>query len=387
MRGDVYGDVDRIQQPAQTAAENVQQTAQETVQDVQQEQTTQDAVRPTDETVQQEQQAAQETVQQTAQEQTQQEAPTIAQETQNAEVENVAPETAEAAQTPNTKEETQPFDTGERLTQYEVNEKTVRQVTALTASLEADEASQTATIGAALLGENATPQETAFASAAAQHMTDTLGSDAAVRFTRDVLLLDSDSNGVRAALTVAALNKGGNASQVAQRMAQEGVTAEGIQELKAAADLDVQDANVTAQMQQTVQENQVALRTAQLIGDGALKAVQPYETAVAQAKSVLRQAQGELRRQVKRREGLGQNLLSLQEQINSGTATPQLLDTFRSTVKDIEGQMKVVNEYNQRVANAEQSLHDAQNQLDTVRDDTLRQVRQQAQQDVADMQE
>lgn len=355
VRGDVYGDVDRIQQPAQTAAENVQQTAQETVH-------------------------------QTAQEKTQQEAPTIAQETQNAEVENVVPETAEAAQTPNTKEETQPFDTGERLTQYEVNEKTVRQVTALTASLEADEASQTATIGAALLGDHATPQETAFASAAAQHMTDTLGSDAAVRFTRDVLLLDSDSNGVRAALTVAALNKGGNASQVAQRMAQEGVTAEGIQELKAAADLDVQDANVTAQMQQTVQENQVAKRTAQLIGDGALKAVQPYETAVAQAKSVLRQAQGELRRQVKRLEGLGKNLLSLQEQINSGTATPQLLDTFRSTVKDIEGQNKVVNEYNQRVANAEQSLHEAQNQLDTVRDDTLRQVRQQAQQDVADMQ-
>ena len=343
---------------------------------------TQDAVQPTAETVQQTQQTAPETVQQTAQEQTQQEAPTIAQEAQNAEVENVAPETAEAAQTPNTKEETQPFDTGERLTQYEVNEKTVRQVTALTASLEADEASQTATIGAALLGDNATPQETAFASAAAQHMTDTLGSDAAVRFTRDVLLLDSDSNGVRAALTVAALNKGGNASQVAQRMAQDGVTAEGIQELKAAADLDVQDANVTAQMQQTVQENQVAKRTAQLIGDGALKAVQPYETAVAQAKSVLRQAQGELRRQVKRREGLGQNLLSLQEQINSGTATPQLLDTFRSTVKDIEGQIKVVNEYTQRVANAEQSLHDAQNQLDTVRDDTLRQVRQQAQQDV-----
>lgn len=343
---------------------------------------TQDAVQPTAETVQQTQQTAPETVQQTAQEQTQQEAPTIAQETQNAEVENVVPETVEAAQTPNTKEETQPFDTGERLTQYEVNEKTVRQVTALTASLEADEASQTATIGAALLGDNATPQETAFASAAAQHMTDTLGSDAAVRFTRDVLLLDSDTNGVRAALTVAALSKGGNASQVAQRMAQEGVTAEGIQELKAAADLDVQDANVTAQMQQTVQENQVAKRTAQLIGDGALKAVQPYETAVAQAKSVLRQAQGELRRQVKRREGLGQNLLSLQEQINSGTATPQLLDTFRSTVKDIEGQIKVVNEYAQRVANAEQSLHDAQNQLDTVRDDTLRQVRQQAQQDV-----
>ena len=350
---------------------------------------TQDAVQPTAETVQQTQQTAQETVQDTQQEQTAQdaqEAPTIAQETKNAEVENVAPETAEAAQTPNTKEETQPFDTGERLTQYKVNEKTVRQVTALTASLEADEASQTATIGAALLGDNATPQETAFASAAAQHMTDTLGSDAAVRFTRDVLLLDSDTNGVRAALTVAALNKGGNASQVAQRLAQEGVTAEGIQELKAAADMDVQDANVTAQMQQTVQENQVAKRTAQLIGDGALKAVQPYETAVAQAKSVLRQAQGELRRQVKRREGLGQNLLSLQEQINSGTATPQLLDTFRSTVKDIEGQIKVVNEYTQRVANAEQSLHDAQNQLDTVRDDTLRQVRQQAQQDVADMQ-
>ena len=343
---------------------------------------TQDAVQPTTETIQQEQQTAQETVQQTAQEQTQQEAPTIAQETQNAEVETVTPETAEAAQTSNTKEETQTFDTGERLTQYEVNEKTVRQVTALTASLEADEASQTATIGAALLGDNATPQETAFASAAAQHMTDTMGSDAAVRFTRDVLLLDSDTNGVRAALTVAALNKGGNASQVAQRMAQEGVTAEGIQELKAAADIDVQDANVTAQMQQTVQENQVALRTAQLIGDGALKAVQPYETAVAQAKSVLRQAHGELRRQIKRREGLGQNLLSLQERINSGTATPQLLDTFRSTVKDIEGQIKVVNEYTQRVANAEQSLHDAQNQLDTVRDDTLRQVRQQAQQDV-----
>jgi len=350
---------------------------------------TQDAVQPTAETVQQEQQTAQETAQDVQQEQTAQdaqEAQTIAQETQNAETENAAPETAEAAQTPNTKEETQPFDTGERLTQYEVNEKTVRQVTALTASLEADEASQTATIGAALLGDNATPQETAFASAAAQHLTDTLGSDAAVRFTRDVLLLDSDTNGVRAALTVAALSKGGNASQVAQRMAQEGVTAEGIQELKAAADLDVRDANVTAQMQQTVQENQVAKRTAQLIGDGALKAVQPYETAVAQAKSVLRQAQGELRRQVKRREGLGQNLLSLQEQINSGTATPQLLDTFRSTVKDIEGQIKVVNEYTQRVANAEQSLHDAQNQLDTVRDDTLRQVRQQAQQDVADMQ-
>lgn len=345
IRGNVYGDVDRVQMPTQTNAETVQQTVQE---------------------------------------QTQQEAPKIAQETQNAEVENAAPETAEAAQTPNTKEETQPFDTGERLTQYD--EKTVRQVTALTASLEADEASQTATIGAALLGDNATPQETAFASAAAQHLTDTLGSDAAVRFTRDVLLLDSDANGVRAALTVAALNKGGNASQVAQRMAQEGVTAEGIQELKTAADMDVQDANVTAQMQQTVQENQVALRTAQLIGDGALKAVQPYETAVAQAKSVLRQAQGELRRQVKRREGLGQNLLSLQEQINSGTATPQLLDTFRSTVKDIEGQIKVVNEYTQRVTNAEQSLHDAQNQLDTVRDETLRQVRQQAQQDVADMQ-
>lgn len=308
-----------------------------------------------------------------------QNASAIAQDVQNTEAQNVAPADADTITAPNTAQETQ-------TTNNEDSGKIAQQVTALTAALDADESSRTATIGAALIGENANAQATAIASAAAQHLADMLGSEEAARFTRDVLLLDSDTNGVRAALTVAALDRSGRANQVITQLAQDGVTAEGVAQLKAAADADMQNANASANIQQAAIENQVARRTAELIGDGGLKAVQPYETAVAQKRSELRQAQGDLRRQQNRREELGKNLLTLQDNINSGTATPQLLDTFRQTVKDIEGQIKVVAEYEQRVSNAEQGLQDARNQLASVRDEALRQVRQQAQKDVADMQ-
>lgn len=317
-----------------------------------------------------EQQQAQETpVQQTETPESEQVAMQTAQETAQGEQEQAQELETDAGQTTEQAEEKT------AQTQNKAKEKqsdsVTRQVMVLNEALGADDASKTASIAAVLLGDGTSVEDTGVASAAAQYMSQQLGSEDAVRVVRDMILTDADMQGTSIALKTAALNEGGSSSQILKNMAANGVTAEQIAQMKQAALVELSAPDTVRQMQQKVFDNQVAMRTAQLISEGALNAVQPYEEAVDQAKS-------DLSKQKKRQKALGENLRSLQAEMNNGEYSPQKMDLFRQTVKDLEGQNKVVKEYEQRKANAEEALSKANNKLDAVRDETLGTVRQQA---------
>lgn len=312
----------------------------------------------------------QDTVQETTpaqseQQETAQDAPQQAQEPETANGQATEQASGETVQTQNKAKEQQ-------------SDSVTRQVTVLSEALGSDDASRTASIAAVLLGEETGVMNTDTASAAAQYMSDQLGSENAVRVVRDTLLTDADTQGASIALKTAALNEGGVSSQILQNMATNGVTAEQIEQMKQAAAVELNAPDTVRQMQQKIFDNQVAMRTAQLVGDGALNAVQPYEEAVDQAKSALKQANSDLSKQKKRQKALGENLRAIQAEINNSEYSAQQMDLFRQTIKDLDGQNKVVKEYEQRKANAEEALTSAQNKLDQIRDTALGKVRQQA---------
>lgn len=257
----------------------------------------------------------------------------------------------------------------------------IRALYALTASLNADQASQTAAIGAALIPTQANDQNTATASAAAQHLVSTYGSTQAVNLVRQVLTTAQQQNAnleaVKNALTVAALGNG-EARFNLQSIALLGMSENDIPNLLYAANNDLTNATVLDQIQETVAASQVAAEELALIGDGALAGLQPYEDNLKQARAKAQEAEGRLKEAVAQQEVMGANLQTVTGQYLADPSNQGMRGAVQQATKDVVGQAKVVAEYQQSLSNAQAAVQQAQDALNTARETTMKDVRQQA---------
>lgn len=262
-----------------------------------------------------------------------------------------------------------------------------RQVAALTmAEATTDEAAQAATVGAVLAPAEPTITTTSTAGVAAQHLISEYGVRG-IGVVRDALLTaaetGADTESVKTALITAALHASGQARQVLDGAAGGNVTAETVPALIAAAREDIAAPGVMEQIGKRVEDSQVATRVAQLVADGALEGIRSYEDALNQAKTNLRTAKKNLETAQARQTATAQNLQSATAQFVSEPGNQMLRGAVQQATKDVEGAIQVVLEYQQSEANAQSAVKSAETTLNTVRDSTLKKVRQQAQEEVA----
>lgn len=253
------------------------------------------------------------------------------------------------------------------------------------AMTEADSSSMTATIGAILTEDAGNLTEKDAASAAAQNLVHRYGAKEMGNATLKMILYDNgDITGTKEALTVAGLYPNGKANSVLQEIMWNDVTAETVTELREAAMEDLTQPDADAVIDQNIHDSRVANDVVKQAGEGAFNGVQPYEDAVTKRKIEKRQAENMLRQARQRLSDLRQNFVSIQQQFLNDPTNGSLMGAFASTLKDVEGQTKVVQEYEQSLTNAEQSLTEAQKQLDQKRDETVTNVRRQAEANVAE---
>lgn len=262
-----------------------------------------------------------------------------------------------------------------------------RQVAALTmAETTTDEAAQAATVGAALAPATPTITTTSATAVAAQHIISQYGTGG-ISTVLDMLLTAAETGvnaeSVKTSLVTAALHEGGKARQVLDSAVAGGVTAETLPALIAAAQEDLSAPGTTEQMNKRIEDSQAATRVAQLVADGALEGIRSYEDALTQAKLNLRNARQNLDTAQARQTATAQNLQSVTAQYVAEPANQMLRGAVQQATKDVEGAIQVVLEYQQSVANAEAAAKNAETTLNTVRDSTMRKIRQQAQADVA----
>ena len=262
-----------------------------------------------------------------------------------------------------------------------------RQLAALsTAMTTADEASVAATIGAVLAPAQSTMQNTSMASAATQRMVANLGTVPAVTMVQNALLTAAE-NGVpmeqvQLALTMATLAPGHAQQVLAEAVTSNTMNQESLTSLIAAAQTDMQDKNLMQQVNQAVTDNQVATRVAAIVAEGGLEGITSYETAVQQARTNRQNAQEALEQAQRQQTVAAENLQSTYTQFAQEPGNQQLRGATQQAIKDAEGAAKVVAEYQQSLTNAETALQGAETTLSQMRDSTMRQIREQAQQEV-----
>lgn len=262
-----------------------------------------------------------------------------------------------------------------------------RQIAALSAAMTtADEASVAATIGAVLAPAQGTMQNTSMASAVAQRMVSNLGTVPAITMVQDTLLTAAESGvpteQVQLALTMATLAEGESQQVLAEAAATNTMNQENLVRLLTAAQADMQNETLMQQVNQAVTDNQVATRVAAIVAEGGLEGITSYETAVQQARTNRQNAQEALEQAQRQQTVAAENLQSTYSQFAQEPGNQQLRGAAQQAIKDAEGAAKVVAEYQQSLTNAETALQGAETTLAQMRDSTLRQIREQAQQEV-----
>jgi len=262
---------------------------------------------------------------------------------------------------------------------------TNRTVSMLTSSLNADKGSQVQALSAALFPVSGDTQGQRAAVSAGLHLANRMGAEQAVAVAQDVILAaeqeGADQQAVKEALRTAALGQG-EASAVLNRISQNGVEFGDVQALIDAANRDAEKPAIADRMQAIIHNDRVASRTRDLIGQGALNGVKPYEQAYSQAKAQEAQTQQNLEAEQERAQAMGENLKTVQAQHAENPSNPALAGAMKQAVKDVAGQVKVVGEYQQSLENQQQKTREAEKNLNRVREEAMTKVREQAMADV-----
>ena len=260
-----------------------------------------------------------------------------------------------------------------------------RTVTMLTSSLNADKGSQVQALSAALFPVPGDAQGQRAAISAGLHMANQFGSEQAVAVAQDVILAaaqeGTDQQAVSEAMRIAALGQG-EASAVLNKINQTGVEFGDVRALVDAAGRDAQNPAIADRMNAIIHNDRVASRTRDLIGQGALNGVKPYEQAYSQAKAQEAQTQQNLEAEQERAKAMGEHLQTVQAQHVEDPANPALAGAMKQAVKDVAGQAKVVGEYQQGLEHQQQKTQDAEKDLNRVREEAMTKVREQAMADV-----
>lgn len=258
-----------------------------------------------------------------------------------------------------------------------------KSVTALTTAATADTASQSAAITAVLSADNASHGVEAVAAAAAQHMVNDMGGARAATKLSNILLTAAE-NGispetVKVAVSTAALTNGPAHEALVENRR---VTPEYVNNLISLANQETAQPETVKKLRRSINDNQVAMKVAKAASNGAFAEVAPFEDAVSQAKTNRRTARAALEREQKTAQMMGQSLQSLNAEFIEDPTNQMVRGAVQQAIKDVEGQAKVVQEYEQGLANAEDGVQKAERDLETKRRTLLTNLRQQAQADV-----
>lgn len=262
---------------------------------------------------------------------------------------------------------------------------TNRTLTLLTSSLNAGKGSQVQALSAALFPVTGDAQGQRAAVSAGLHLANQMGTEQAVAVAQDVIMAaeneGADQQAVKDALRIAALGQG-EASAVLNRISQNGVEFGDVQALIDAANRDAEKPAIADRMQAIIHNDRVASRARDLIGEGALNSVKPYEQAYSQAKAQEAQSQQALETEQERAQTMGENLKTVQGQHAADPANQALAGAMKQATKDMVGQVKVVGEYQQGLETQQQKTRDAEKDLNRVREEAMTKVREQALADV-----
>lgn len=262
-----------------------------------------------------------------------------------------------------------------------------RRIAALSAaSATADEASVTATIGAALAPDSAYAQSISTVSTAAQHLVADLGTGKALQLMEDTLIAAHEQGitpqQVKLAVTTAALSTGqARAIFYSDSYAQDS-NPQKVQTLIEAAQADLANSDTVSQMSLSVSNNQVARRVAAIVADGGLAHIQALETAVQDAQRQVEYAEDALADMVRKERTAGENLQSVYAQFLQTPTAQSFRGAVQQATNDLQGATRVVAEYEKSLDNAHANLDRAKNRLDRERDTALQTIRRQAVEEV-----
>lgn len=269
-----------------------------------------------------------------------------------------------------------------------VNMEAARTIAALDQAIATpSDSARTATIAAVLSGGGEATAEHA-ASAAAQHLADRYGTETATRVTKQVIL-EAEATGIKSeavqvALTVAGLAEGGEAEAQMNAIVSGDKSPERIAGLLEAAAHD--EANLGDMISGAMTDNMVATRVKELIADGGMSGLQSYESAASQARQNLNNAKANLEQAQTQRDTASQNLATVSSQYLNDPTNPSLRGTYQQAIKDVESAAIVHKQMEQSVNKYEGQLEEASAMLESARDTSLKQLREQAVADVAVMQ-
>lgn len=230
------------------------------------------------------------------------------------------------------------------------------------------------------------------AQAATAHLFERFGADRAVRLVRDIVLAGTETNGnidaqtLTHALITASFGRGSASNYLSLVVRTTPMT--GVYEGHAIALCDMarndwSNADLMASIRQEGFDLRIAEREMELIGEGALNGVRPYEDAHRQAQENLREAEEGLKRAAAEAQAAGQNLVTVQSQWVSEPSNTMLQGAVLQATKDVEGKAIVQQQYEQSVAKNTSQVQQTRAALTSQREQAMKPVREQAQRDVA----
>ncbi len=261
-------------------------------------------------------------------------------------------------------------------------------IVALYNSVGADEQSQVVAMTAALTPENADAEKARAITAAAQNLGMKFGTENAVFLIADVM--ESGKASVEAVQTafVIAANSNGAAAAVMESLEKESrnpsgaITAENVFKFLAAAQEDMNNPSVMAEVGKTIADNAVANKAKGIIANGALKAVDNEKTNVAVTKEKLNEAQKKLDKKTEEHNASVLNLKSAIDQLNQNT-TPENSGMVDHAIAEEKGLRETLSDYERGRDNAQMSYANAKKQLEANTEAAMTAVREQAQQEYA----
>lgn len=239
-----------------------------------------------------------------------------------------------------------------------------------------------ATISAAIASDDSHDE----AEAAGQHMTALYGGEKAAQVTKDIMLNGAvenvDTDQIGPAIATAVLVEG-EARGVLDSIVGHGATPEAVHALISAAQHDMGTPGSLAKLQTAVTENQVANRVKEIIADGGLNGLQAYESSVTQAQQNLDNANGNLKQAEDHLNTSSQNLSMVSGQYLADPGNVSMRGAVQQATKDMESAAIVHKQMEQSVQKYDIQLQEAKRNRNSVRDELMKGIREQAVADVA----
>lgn len=248
-------------------------------------------------------------------------------------------------------------------------------------------------LAAALDVEQADAFTTGEAMAASQGLAETLGGDAAIDLMQDALITAAktgmDEAAVKGAIRTAALVEG-ESRDIIQQMRDTTLTPEKLTALVEAAARDLQDPNKGQAIVKRVMDAQVSQRTQEIVADGGLESVKPYESKVKKTRRKLRRAVAGLETAEANVEAAQENFRAASENLLENADGRSDAGTFtgdperqRSSLNQLENAVTEQQRAEQEQAAAEAENAEAEKAYNDESTKALNQIRAQAMEDVS----